>query len=50
MNFPVRKFLELTSAHVEIIEAFSFIHELWDFLKESIRETALIFGRQKSRK
>ena len=39
---------ELISAHVDFMEAFPSIHEWWDFLKESIRETALIFGREKS--
>ena len=42
--------LELISAHVDFMEAIPFIHEWWDFLKESIRETALIFGREKSHK
>ena len=39
---------ELISAHVDFIEAFPPIHEWWDFLKESIKETALILGREKS--
>ena len=41
---------ELICTHVDFIEAFPSIHEWWDFLKESIKETALIFGREKSRK
>ena len=41
---------ELISAHVDFMEAFPAIPEWWSFLKESIRETALIFERQKSRK
>ena len=39
---------ELISAHVDFIKAFPSIHEWWDFLKESIKETALILGREKS--
>ena len=38
---------ELIVAHVDFIEAFPSIHQWWDFLKESIKETALIFGREK---
>ena len=41
---------ELICTHVDFIEAFPSIHEWWDFLKQSIKETALIFGREKSRK
>ena len=33
---------ELILAHVEFMEAFPSIHEWWDFLKESIKETALL--------
>ena len=40
---------ELISAHVEFIEAFPSIHEWWDFLKESIKETALFSSREKAR-
>ena len=40
---------ELISAHLEFIEAFPAIHEWWDFLKESIKETALFLGMEKSR-
>ena len=41
---------ELICTHVDFIEKFPSIHEWWDFLKESIKETALIFGHEKSRK
>ena len=41
---------ELICTHVDFIEAFPSIHEWWDFLKQSIKETALIFGREKSHK
>ena len=41
---------ELISAHVDFMEAFRSICKWWNFLKESIRETALIFAREKSRK
>ena len=40
--------LEPISAHVDFMEAFPSIHEWWDFLKESVREMALIFGRENS--
>ena len=39
---------ELICTHVDFTEAFPSIQEWWDFLKQSIKETALIFGREKS--
>ena len=38
--------LDLIGAHVDFTEAFPFSHKWWEFLKEFIRETALICGRE----